>query len=145
MSHTLIVARPGDGKTYTAKALARAAFLRGETVIVFTTPFHTNEWTDISGVTVTSDEMLLELIAALITSPSEHANVTLIVDDIEKTVSGTAQQALERIVRLGRGVRTVITTSHIELVPAGIISITDVSELRIVNGKRVRIVDEHAA
>lgn len=127
MSNTLIVARPGDGKTRTAKELARAAFSRGETVVVFTTPFHTDEWKDVSGITVTSDEMLLELLAALIESPAEHADVTIIVDDIEKVLSATAQEALERIVRQGREahINAVITTSNIELVPSCIIAITE--------------------
>lgn len=135
MSNTLIVARPGDGKTRTAKELARAATERGETVVVFTTPFHTDEWKDVSGITVTSDE----LIAALIESPAEHAAVTLIVDDIEKTLSGTAQQALERIIRAGRdaGVSTVITTSNIDN--------STVAELSEFSGKPVLIVDEQTA
>ncbi len=143
MSNTLIVARPGDGKTRTAKELARAATERGETVVVFTTPFHTDEWKDVSGITVASDE----LDAALTESPTEHEDVTIIVDDIEKTLSGTAQQELERIIRTGRdaGVSTVITTSNVELVSHGTIDNSTVAELSEFSGKPVLIVDEQTA
>lgn len=117
MSHTLINALPGGGKTRTARELAQAAVERGDTVVVITTPFHTDEWSDVSGVTVTSDEALLEKIA----HREETTPLTLIVDDIEK-LSPEAQRVLERIVRLGRatGVSTVITTSRVERMPAGI-------------------------
>ena len=59
---------------------------------MFTTPFHTDEWKDVSGITVASDE----LDAALTESPTEHEDVTIIVDDIEcARQHGHAEKALK--------------------------------------------------